>query len=306
MAQAIWTGTISFGLVSVPVRLYPAVQRKDVRFHELDRLSGQRVHHQRVRAPLPEEPSRERRPAAEPVGWPVAADPTRGPTGRGGPEPTAVSPDEVIKGFEIAPDQYVIVERSELEALEPGRSRSIDIEQFVDIAAVDPIYFDASYYVVPTREHVRSFGLLAETLRRSKRMGICWIVLRRRRHLAALRPHGNLLILSTMLFADEVLPTAVIEPKAPSDLTPKEREMAALLVMTLSGPFEPARYRDEYREKVLAVIQGRAATAKPAPAAPTTPAVADLMAALRASIEQARQERQQKPTPAARRKRKSA
>jgi DNA end-binding protein Ku len=320
MAQAIWTGTISFGLVSVPVRLYPAVRRKDVRFHELDRLSGQRVHHQRVRAPLPGEPPAYSAPEwasreeAEQVVWPLVSPPKglsartlRGPE-LPAPAGSTVLPDELVKGFEVAPNRYVAVDRRELEALEPERSRSIDIEQFVDIDAVDPIYFETSYYVVPNRDHVRSFGLLVDAMQRTKRMALSWIVLRRKRHLAALRPKGNLLLLSTMLFADEIQPRAELEPRVPSDLTAREKDMASLLVNTLSGPFEPERYRDEYRERVLALIEGRAASARPAAPGPTSPAVADLMAALRASVEQAKKARS-KPRaakPAAKRKRKSA
>jgi len=205
----------------------------------------------------------------------------------------------------VAPNRFVAVDRAELEALEPERTRTIDIEQFVEVDAVDPLYFEASYYVLPGREHVRSFGLLVEAMRRTKRMALGWIVLRRKRHLAALRPQGSLLLLTTMLFADEILPRAELEPPVPSDLTSKEKEMAALLVNTLSGPFEPERYRDEYRERVLALIEGRAASAKPAESVPTSPVVADLMAALRASVERARKARS-KPKPAARRKRKSA
>lgn len=323
MAQALWTGTVGFGLVSIPVRLYPAVRRKDVRFHELDRLTGQRVRHQRVRTPLPSEPSAalapawagRQEPGPEQVVWPSVSGPPRAaaagrrsvPEASSPPASSAVSIDELVKGFEVAPNRYVTVDRRELEALEPERSRSIDIEQFVDLDQVDPLYFDASYYLVPTREHVRSFGLLVEAMRRTKRMALCWIVLRRKRHLAALRPYGNLLLLSTMLFADEIVPRSELEPKAPADLTAKEREMAALLVSTLSGPFEPDRYRDEYREQLQALIQGRAASARPAEPGPTSPAVADLMAALRASVEQARASRKQTPPrPAARRKRKSA
>jgi len=218
-----------------------------------------------------------------------------------------VSFDEVVKGFEVAPNRYVTVDRSELEVLEPERSRSIDIEQFVELDQVDPLYFDASYYAVPTREHARSFGLLVDAMRRTRRMAVCWVVLRRKRHLAALRPHGNLLLMSTMLFADEIVSPSEVEPKAPTDLTAKEREMAALLVSALSGSFEPERYRDEYRERVVALIEGRAASARPAEPGPTSPAVADLMAALRASVEQARASRgKPQPKPAARRKRKSA
>ncbi len=242
---------------------------------------------------------------AEPPPGPAG---TRRPTASNPPAGSTVSAEEVVRGFEVAPNRYVAVDRAELEALEPERTRTIDIEQFVEVDAVDPLYFEASYYAVPGRDHARSFGLLVQAMQRTKRMALGWIVLRRKRHLAALRPQGNLLLLTTMLFADEIVPRAKLEPPVPADLTAKEKEMAALLVNTLSGPFEPERYRDEYREQVRALIQGRAASARPAEPSPTSPAVADLMAALRASVERARKERSKatKPKPAARRKRKSA
>ena len=324
MAQAIWTGTVGFGLVSVPVRLYPATRKKDVRFHEIDRLTGQRVHHQRVREePLPSEqiewmiqpptlalphkgggsdaPSRSVEDIVSSVGPPREGGTTAS-------DEREVTREEVIKGFELSPNRYVTVDRSELQALEPERSRSIDVEQFVDAGAVDPIYFETSYYVVPSPEHQRSFGLLVEAMDRTHRMGLAWIVLRRKRHLAALRPYGRLLVLSTMLFADEVLPKDALEPSAATDLTAKEKDMAALLVNTLSGPFEPERFRDEYRERVTALIQGRAATARPAPSGPTRPAMPDLMAALRASVEEAKKKRrpERKAKTAARKKRRTA
>jgi DNA end-binding protein Ku len=311
MARAVWSGTISFGLVSVPVRLYPATRRKDVRFHEIDRLSGQRVRHQRVvesasrewigpvdaqpaalapRVEAPNRPSLERDRQAEPL-----------------PGPQPVAQQDLLKGFEVAPNRYVTVAREELDALAPERSRTIDVEQFVDVSAVDPIYYDVSYYAVPERDHERAFGLLVEAMRATKRMAISWFVLRRKRYLAALRPHGRLLVLTTLFHADEILPAGEIEPGPPRDLTAKEREMAALLVNTLAGPFEPERYPDQYRQRLTALIEGRAASAKPAaPEVLTGTGVQDLMAALKASVEQARQAGKGRKAPTARRKRKSA
>jgi DNA end-binding protein Ku len=226
--------------------------------------------------------------------------------------PQPVAPSDVVKGFEVAKDRYVTVAREELEQLAPERSRSIDVEQFVDSSAINPIYYDVSYYAVPERDHDRAFGLLVDVMQETKRIAICWFVLRRKRYLAALRPHGRLMVLATMFHADEILPAGELEPAAPRDLRKNEREMAALLVKTLSGPFEPDRYPDEYRQRLRALIEGRAASARPAPADVLTgKGVPDLMAALRASIEQARATRntgkgrsQQKP--AVRRKRKTA
>jgi len=304
MPRAIWTGTIGFGLVNVPVSLYPATKRKDVRFHEIDRVSGRRIRHQKVVEDIPT-PSLFL-PPPQPSPTRGEGEPTRGREVLGGESPLRmVSAPEVLRGFEVSRDRYVTVDREELEALAPERSRSIDVEQFVNADDVDPIYFDTAYYVVPRRDHERAFGLLLEAMGQTKRIAIAWFVLRRKRYLAALRPYGRLMVLSTMFYADEILPATELEPTLPSDFRKKEREMGALLVKTLSGPFEPDRYPDEYRKRVAALIEGRAAHAQPAPVeAATSNSVSDLMAALQASVEQARTTRQ-RPKPA-RRKRKTA
>ncbi len=314
MPQAIWSGTISFGLVSVPVRLYPATRRKDVRFHEIDRQSGQRIHHQRVihaeprvEAAVPAEAEREPERIAPPR---LAARQVAPQVGRV-PQPAAPLPvpaSDVVRGFEVAPNRYVTIEREDLAELAPEQTRTIDIEQFVDVAAVDLIYYDRSYYAVPDRDHARPYALLTEAMRETKKMAISWFVLRRKRYLAAVRAEGNLMVLNILFFAEEVVPRAELEPRPVADLTKREREMARLLVNTLSGPFEPARYPDEYRQRVQALIEGRAETARPASAvAPTGGSgVEELMAALQASVNAARASAKSKPAPAARRKRKTA
>jgi len=221
--------------------------------------------------------------------------------------PQSVSAGDVVKGFEVARDRYVTVDREELEELAPERTRAIDVEQFVDAAAVDPVYFDVSYYAVPDRDYVRAYGLLVDAMRETGKIAICWFVLRRKRYLAALRPQGRLLVLTTMFYADEILPTAGLEPARPGDLRKNEREMAALLINTLSGPFEPERYPDQYRQRLTALIEGRAASARPAGIeVPARTGVQDLMSALRASVEQARLASKSRAKPAAKRKRKSA
>jgi DNA end-binding protein Ku len=307
MARAVWSGTISFGLVSVPVRLYPATRRKDVRFHEIDRLSGRRIRHQKVieetapTLPSPGGGGDYRRREAPPAG----SERRFAPEAR--PISTPVAAADVLKGFEVARDRYVTVHREELEELTPERSRTIDVEQFVNAAAVDPIYYDVSYYAVPARDHERAYGLLVDAMRETGKIAICWFVLRRKRYLAALRPQGRLMVLSTMFHADEILPAAELEPAKPRDLSKKEREMAALLVNTLSGPFEPERYPDEYRQRLQALIEGRTASAQPTtPEVVTGGGVNDLMAALRASVEQARRAPKARAKPVTRRKRKSA
>jgi len=238
----------------------------------------------------------------------VFPEPAPFPTSRpAAPASQPVAAADVLKGFEVAKDRYVTVDRGELEELAPERSRTIDVEQFVDSSAIDPIYYDVSYYAVPERDHERAFGLLVDAMRETKRMAICWFVLRRKRYLAALRPHGRLIVLSTLFHVDEILPASELEPNAPHDLRKKEREMAALLINTLSGPFEPERYPDQYRDRLRALIEGRAASAQPAPPEVLTGAgVNDLMAALQASVEQARRASKGRSKPAVRRKRKTA
>ena len=236
---------------------------------------------------------------------PVRDEVSRGWSGEA--DKRAVAAPDIVKGFEVAKDRYVTVAREELEQLAPERSRTIDVEQFVDASSIDPIYYETSYYAVPDRDYERAYGLLVDAMRETKRIAVCWFVLRRKRYLAALRPHGRLMVLALMFHADEILPAAELEPAKPKDLRKNEREMAALLINTLSGPFEPERYPDEYRQRLKTLIEGRAASARPATAEiPTGSGVNDLMAALRASVEQARLASKSRGKPAARRKRKSA
>jgi DNA end-binding protein Ku len=317
MARAVWSGTISFGLVSVPVRLYPATRRHDVRFHEIDRSSGQRIRHQKVvevTAPTPTLP-RERGREMSQRGRGIEAPTLPSPVSEGGIDRTwpaetekrPVAAPDVVKGFEVAKDRYVTVAREELEQLGPERSRTIDVEQFVDASSIDPIYYETSYYAVPDRDYERAYGLLVDAMRETKRIAICWFVLRRKRYLAALRPLGRLMVLALMFHADEILPTTGLEPGKPADLRKNEREMAALLINTLSGPFEPQRYPDDYRQRLKTLLEGRAGSARPATAEVTTGSrVDDLMATLRASVEQARRASKGRARPVTRRKRKSA
>jgi DNA end-binding protein Ku len=218
-----------------------------------------------------------------------------------------VAAPDVVKGFEVAKDRYVAVAREELEELAPERTRTIDVEQFVDASSIDPIYYETSYYAVPDRDYERAYGLLVDAMRETKRIAICWFVLRRKRYLAALRPLGRLMVLALMFHADEILPTTGLEPRKPADLRKNEREMAALLINTLSGPFEPQRYPDDYRQRLKTLLEGRAGSARPATAEVTTGSrVDDLMATLRASVEQARRVSKGRARPVTRRKRKSA
>ena len=265
------------------------MRRQDVHFREVDRLTGQRLRHMRVRDLEPE-------PEPEVHEWPVP--PLRRPLGDtsppGGEE--AIPRSEVVRGFEVEPGRYVEITDEDLEEVAPERTRAIDVEQFVSRKELDPIYFDSAYFVVPDLDRVRPFALLLRAMQQTNRAAICWLVLRSKRHLAALQPRGSLMLLTTLLFADEVVRTEGLERPLPEGLSEREVEMAELLVKTLSGPFEPERYRDERRERLLAIIESRAGEARrvePELPEPVT-GVEDLMAALQASIEAAKEKRQER------------
>ena len=255
MARAIWTGAISFGLVNVPVKLYSATAAKTVRFHQLHDKDGVRIQQKRI----------------------CPAD---------GEE---VSYEHLVKGFEIAPDRYVIVTQEELDALDPRKTKTIDIEEFVDLAQIDPVYYDSAYHLAPATGGAKGYRLLLSAMEEAGKVAIGRFVLRTRQQLCALRPADGVLVLSTMLYGDEVhAPERLDELEALGDVEANDREveMARELIDSLSTAFEPERYRDEYRERVLALIERKAAGEEIAvqPAAEEPSAVPDLMAALEASV----------------------
>ena len=255
MARSIWSGALSFGLVNVPVKLYSAVSRKTVRFHQLNEETGNRIAQKRVDAQTGEE----------------------------------VAYESIVKGYELGRDRYVVVRSDELDALDPARTRTIDIEDFVDLDQIDPVYYDHPYYLVPDKGAAKPYGLLLEAMRRSGKVAIARVVLRSKEQLVAIRPSGDVLLMETMIFHDEVVPTDALDDlPAQGDLTASDREvaMAEQLIASLTSDFEPAKYHDEYREKVLGLIERKAEgeeIAVPAEA-PAPPAVPDLMAALEASL----------------------
>jgi DNA end-binding protein Ku len=255
MARAIWSGAISFGLVNVPVKLYSATSPKTVRFHQLSGKTGARIRQKRVDPTTDEE----------------------------------VSYDDIVKGYEITPDRYVLIQPEELEALDPKATKTVDIEDFVDLEEIDPIYFDHSYYLAPTAGGAKAYRLLLDSMRESGKVGIGRVVLRSKQQLAALRPTGDVLTLSTMLFGDEVLaPDRLDELDAIADAEASDRElkMAQQLIASLSTEFDPAKYKDEYRERVLDLIERKAAGEEIAvqPEAEEPEVAPDLMAALEASL----------------------
>jgi len=259
MARAIWTGAISFGLVNVPVKLYSATSPKSVRFHQLSSKTGARIRQKRV-------------------------DPSTG---------DEVPFEEIVKGYELSPDRYVLIEPEELDALDPKATKTIDIEEFVDLSDIDPIYYDHSYYLAPTTGGAKAYRLLLEAMREAGKVAIGKVVIRTKQQLCALRPTGNAMALSTMLFGDEVLsPDRLDELDAVDDAEATKREltMAQQLIESLSAEFDPARFKDEYRERVIDLIERKAAGEEiaVAPEAEDTTPAPDLMAALEASLAEVR------------------
>jgi DNA end-binding protein Ku len=255
MARSIWSGAISFGLVNVPVKLFSAVSRKTVRFNQLNQETGNRIQQKRV-------------------------DPDTG---------EEVPYEQIVKGFELTKDRYVIITPDELDALDPERTRTIDIEDFVDLEDIDPVYYDHPYYLVPDKGAAKAYGLLLNAMEASGKVAIARVVIRSKEALVAIRPAGDLLMMETMIFHDEVVPHDELDdlPDA-KDLKASERElkMAQQLIDSLSSEFDPSRYRDEYRDKVLDLIERKAAGEDIAvqPEAPAPAKVPDLMAALEASL----------------------
>ena len=252
MPQAIWTGSISFGLVTVPVRLVSATRSQDVRFNQLEAATGSRIRYRRVSEQTGEE----------------------------------VPNDQIVKGYELENGHYVLLDNDELAALKPSANRMIEIEDFVDLSEIDPVYFEQPYYLVPDKDAAKAYRLLSRVMEDEGKVAVGRFVLRSKEALVAIRPIDGMLCLETMRYADEVL--AVDRELVDSQPEPSEREleMARQLVDTLAGEFDPEKYRDEYREEVLALIERKAAGEEiVAPAAPEEPAkVLDLMAALEASL----------------------
>jgi DNA end-binding protein Ku len=250
-----WSGAISFGLVNVPVKLYSAVSRKTVRFNQLNAETGNRIQQKRV-------------------------DPETG---------EEVSFEQIVKGYELTKDRYVVITPDELDALDPEKTRTVDIEDFVDLDEIDPVYYDHPYYLVPDKGAAKAYGLLLGAMKEANKVAIARVVLRSKEQLVAIRPAGDVLMMETMLFHDEVVPAHDIEDLPESKelkATDRELKMAQQLIDSLTSEFDPTSYRDEYREKVLELIEMKASGQEIAvqPEAPEPAKVPDLMAALEASL----------------------
>ncbi len=268
MPSAIWTGSISFGLVQVPVRLVSATKSRDVSFNQLEEGTGARIRYKKVSDATGEE----------------------------------VPPERIKRGYEISKGRYVMIEPDELDVLRPKGSHAIEIEEFVDLDEIDPLYFEQPYYLVPDARGVKPYKLLVEAMQELNKVAIGRIIVRSKERLVAIRPVDDMLCIETMRYADEVLPRADLVPDGEGELTDRERAMARQLVESLaSEQFVPEKYHDEYREQVLDLIErkaaGEAIVAEPVVEAPAK--VLDLVAALEASLEKAQHAKERHPSVAA-------
>ncbi|MDQ0791166.1 Ku protein [Streptomyces sp. B3I8] len=258
MARAIWTGVITFGLVTVPVGLFTATEDHTVHFHQLQRGTTDRVRNKRINERTGED----------------------------------VDTEDIVKGYEVERGEYVVVGPDELDEVAPGRSRTVDITGFVDLAEIEPVYFARTYYVAPRGEqYLKVYELLRAALERTGRVGVATFVMRGRQYLTALRATERILVLQTLHWADEVRDPGEELPDLPSERAEggKELEMAAQLIETLGAPWDPALYHDTYQEKVRELVRAKAEGRKVAAeeGAPEATDVPDLMTALQGSIDRA-------------------
>jgi DNA end-binding protein Ku len=265
MPRPVWNGTISFGLVAIPVKLFHAVRRQSVSFNQLDDRTMSRIKYKKVSALDGDE----------------------------------VPEEHIVKGYEVSKDRYVVVDPDELEPFIPAATRTVELEEFVDLDEIDPVYFDAAYYVAPGATP-KPYVLLARAMEDSGKVAIARFVMRNKQYTAAIRAEDGRLVMSTLVYADEVIDPADIDELQgldDVDVSAKEVKMAESLVESLSSTFEPEKYRDEYREQVLDLIKIKASgeefTAPEAPA--EKPKVVDLMAALEASVRAAKEARGRHP-----------
>jgi DNA end-binding protein Ku len=257
MPNAIWSGAVSFGLVNVPVKLISATKSQDVRFHQLEEETGARIRLRKVSEQSGEE----------------------------------VPSDKIVKGYELSAGQHVVVEPEEIAALAPKASKAIDIEDFVDLDQIDPVFFEQPYYLVPDKTAAKPYRLLVDAMTELNKVAVGRFVLRSKEHLVAIRPVAGVLCLEMMRFADEVLVPEGVEPAQEDEAAPNERElnMARQLIEALATEFDPSKYHDTFREELMTLIQAKAEgqeiVAEPETEEPTK--VVDLMAALEASLERA-------------------
>lgn len=266
MPRAIWSGSISFGLVNIPVKLYTAVSRKSVRFNQLDSETGTRIKQRRVNPDTGEE----------------------------------VSNDQIVKGYELGEGRYVTVSDEEFASLDPVAGRTIDLQEFVLQSEIDPVFYDSAYYLVPDPMAKKAYALLVHAMEEADRVGVARFVMRTKQYLAAMRVRDGHLMLSTMVYNDELNAAEDLdglEGLTDVELTDAELQMAEQLIESLASPFEPAKYQDTYRNQVLELIDRKAAGEEivVSTESPTQEKVIDLMAALEASVAAAKESRKRHP-----------
>jgi DNA end-binding protein Ku len=265
MARPVWNGTISFGLIAIPIKLFHAVSKKSVSFNQLDDRTMSRIKLKKVSADTGDD----------------------------------VPDEHIVKGYEVTKGNYVVVDPEELEPFIPSATRSIELEEFVDLTDIDPALFDTAFIVAPEKTP-KPYKLLAMAMEAAGKVAIGRFVMRQKQYVAAIRAVDGLLMLSTMVFAEEVVSPTVIEELTTLDtveVSDREVKMAEALVESLSGAFDHAKYHDDYRRQVLELIEIKAsgeAFQALAPSKPSTPVV-DLMAALEASVKAAKEARKRHP-----------
>ncbi|MGH7622113.1 MAG: Ku protein, partial [Gemmatimonadaceae bacterium] len=255
----IWKGAVSFGLVSIPVKLYTATEDKDIAFHMLHKKDHARIKQQRY---CPEDDAV--------VEW-----------------------NDVVRGYEIAPDQYVVMEPSDFDKVPVDTTHTIEITDFVPLTQIDPIYYQKTYYLEPEKTGGKPFTLLREVLKDSNLIALAKVTLRQKEQLCTLRLYENTIALETMFYADEIRSVEGLDVPEAGKLSEKELTMAKSLVDMLTGEFEPEKYTDNYREALLELIDRKAEGEEIKRPAPAAGKVTDLMEALRKSVESAKRERNQ-------------
>jgi len=295
MPRAVWTGTISFGLVNIGIRLYPATSPKDVRFHLVDER-GARVRFRRYVEAEADGPEADGYDAdglapvgdAEREGGPVAPAPSRDESAP--PEEREVAYEDLQRGYETD-EGMVIVSPEEIEAVRPSPSRDIAIEDFVDLADIDPVYFEKSYIIAPRDEATKPYALLLQAMERSGRAGVGRFVLRTKPHLVVIRPAGDVLGLETMFFSDEVRDgRSLVRDLDSVEISEREVELAQTLIDTLKTTWDPERYEDTYRRELLERLsEKRPVEERPGAAPPSAGGrIDELLDALKASVDEAK------------------
>ncbi|MHB9148974.1 MAG: non-homologous end joining protein Ku [Thermoleophilia bacterium] len=258
--RVMWKGAVSFGLVTIPVRAFGATESRSVGFHQLHALDLGRIQYRRYCSVCGKE----------------------------------VQFEDIVRGHEREPDDYVVVTDEELDALPVRSNHVVDILQFVDIHEIDPIYFQRSYYLVPEKIGVKAYRLLREAMQQGERVAVAKIAFRDKEHLAVVRARDDLLLLETMYWPDEIREPAFAVLETDAEVRPQELKMAQSLIESMTEPWRPEQFRDDYRDKLLELIEAKQAGRTPEAAPPEEKAeVIDLVAALKASVDAAKNKRAQ-------------